>query len=172
MEAWMYGQYAWKCRKKLLSTHCTNTIPQNMALKYSCILVGKVLILSRTEECLKSSSPSFTNLLFSPPGLLGRASISIGPQAAAATGLTTGTAVHALRLEETWRMDKHREVKIPLNWSAIFGWCITLSCVSPSPCLCSSWLHCPRTEPWREKYLRFYYKNKHFNCLLSTWVVL
>lgn len=30
-------------------------------------------------------------LLFSPPGLLGRASISIGAQADAATGLTTGT---------------------------------------------------------------------------------
>lgn len=41
-----------------------------------------------------------TNLLFSPPGLLGRASISMGAQAEAATGLTTGTADQALLLGE------------------------------------------------------------------------
>ena len=42
-----------------------------------------------------------TNLLFSPPGLLGRASISIGAQAAAATGLTTGMADQAPLLGAT-----------------------------------------------------------------------
>lgn len=41
-----------------------------------------------------------TNLLFSPPGLLGKASISIGAQAETAAGLTTGMPDHALLLEE------------------------------------------------------------------------
>lgn len=39
---------------------------------------------------------SGTNLLFSPPGLLGRASISIGAQEEAATGATTGAEDQAL----------------------------------------------------------------------------
>jgi len=49
---------------------------------------------------VKTSNYSGTNLRFSPPGLLGRASISTGPQAEAATGLTTGVADQAPLLEE------------------------------------------------------------------------
>lgn len=44
-----------------------------------------------------------TNLLLSRPGLRGRASISIGPQADAATGLTTGMADQAPLMKEGWR---------------------------------------------------------------------
>lgn len=47
-----------------------------------------------------------TNLLFSPPGLLGKASISIGPQVEAATGLTTGTSDQGPLLEETWSRER------------------------------------------------------------------
>lgn len=47
-----------------------------------------------------------TNLLLSRPGLRGRASISIGPQADAATGPTTGMADQAPRMKEDWRRKK------------------------------------------------------------------
>lgn len=42
-----------------------------------------------------------TDLRFSPPGLLGSASISIGPQAEAAAGVTTGTPDQAPLLVES-----------------------------------------------------------------------
>lgn len=47
-----------------------------------------------------------TNLLLSRPGLRGRASISIVPQADAATGLTTGMADQAPLMKEDWRRKK------------------------------------------------------------------
>lgn len=59
-----------------------------------------------------------TNLLFSPPGLRGRASISIGPQAEAATGLTTGMADHAPLVEETWREKKQSMYVCMTKWMA------------------------------------------------------
>lgn len=49
-----------------------------------------------------------TNPRFSPPGLLGKASISIGPKVDAATGLTTGMPDQAPLLEETWKENKYK----------------------------------------------------------------
>lgn len=56
-----------------------------------------------------------TNPRFSPPGLLGKASISIGPKVDAATGLTTGMPDQAPLLEETWKENKYKIIKKNIN---------------------------------------------------------
>lgn len=71
-----------------------------MSLK-TCINKNKVGRCLKVWTHAENSNYPGTNLLFSPPGLLGRASISIGPQAEAATGLTTGTPDQAPLLEDT-----------------------------------------------------------------------
>lgn len=71
-----------------------------------------VLSMANVKKVAPTKRENFgTNLLFSPPGLLGKASISIGPQAEAATGLTTGMPDQAPLLGVTLRKRCRRQNK-------------------------------------------------------------
>lgn len=100
-----------KCLSSAGLERISKNIWWKLSLKKRCkknkVQSGRELSLNQG----KKNNPG-TNLLFSPPGLLGRASISIGAQAAAATGLTTGMADQAPLLGATCREEEREKIHV------------------------------------------------------------